>query len=284
MPASFLNKLPPSDPYSPLWGEFNRQYPARLRSVGAAAQSDVDGGTRTKVDLTSAEAKAAMAAAVEEATSGLKSNRDAVLSEKKVLADALRKFDGLDADRMREVMANIGKSEETKLIADGKLEEVWDLRSAAMQSHFDAELAARDTKITELAANEGALKTRLADLNIGTVIRDAATKQKLLPTAVGDALIQGRSLFSMQDDGSLAIVDKHGFVQPGPDGKTALQPDEWLQSIKETKPHWWAQSNGGGVTGGAGHSTNGATLDRNRFDSLSQSERSKFIDGGGSIA
>jgi hypothetical protein len=238
---------------------------------------------KQKFDATSKEAKEAISTAVEEAISGLKSNRDDVLKEKKILADSLKKFDGLDADKIREMMNNINKSEETKLIADGKLEEVWSLRSSAMQKHFDTELATRDAKITDLTSNEVILKTSLADLSIDTIIRDAAAKQKLIPTAVDDALLQGRSLFSMQKDGSLAIVDKNGFTIPGSDGKTPLQPNEWLQNLKETKPHWWVQSSGIGVNGGAGNQKNGANLSRDRFDNMSQIERSKFVDGGGLI-
>jgi hypothetical protein len=246
-----------------------------------SAEQNVD--KTPKFDASSTEAKAAIAAAIEEAVAGLKAHRDTVLEEKKALVIALKKFDGLDAAKVRSMMANINKSEETKLIADGKLEEAWALRSTAIQEHFDTELATRDMRITALTANEGTLKTRLADLSISTVLRDVATKQKLLPTAVDDALLQGSSLFSMQEDGSLAIIDKNGFTLPGPDGKTPLQPSEWLQSLKETKPHWWAQSNGAGATGGAGSSENNITLSRDRFDNMSQGERSKFIDSGGTL-
>lgn len=242
------------------------------------------------IDLTTKEVTDAIDAAVKkatdsakEATAGLEASRDKLLSEKKNLRDELKKFEGLDADKMREMMTNINRSAETKLIADGKLEEVWELRSKAMQGHFDTELSTRDTKITSLTENNNALNLRLTDLSIGTVLRDAATKNKLLPTAVDDALLQGRALFSMQKNGSLAIVDNNGFVQPGPDGKTPLQPEEWLQGLKETKPHWWAQSSGAGATGGAGSPGSGATINRNRFDTMSQIERSKFIDGGGKI-
>lgn len=222
--------------------------------------------------------------AVEKAVAGLKANRDEILKEKKVLSDNLKRFDGLDPEKMRDIMANIGKSEETKLITEGKLEEVWDLRSSAMQKHFDSEINSRDTKISTLSENENVLKKRLAELSLNTVLRKEASDQKLIPEAVDDAVFLGRSKFSMLKDGTLGIIDENGFTLPGADGKTALQPKEWLQGLKTTKPHWWAQSSGAGVTGGAGNKTNGIHLSRDRFDGLSQGDRSKFIDGGGVIS
>ncbi len=236
-----------------------------------------------KFDITSDGAKAAISEAVDKAVAGLKSNRDEVLREKKQLSESLRAFEGLDAVKVREMMANINKSEETRLIADGKLEDVWALRSTAMQKHYDTEIVSKNTKITDLTKSEIALQSQLADLKIDTVLRSAASKLKLLPAAVDDAIFLGRSMFKMQKDGSLNIVDKNGFVQPGTDGKTPIQPEEWLQGLKDVKPHWWAQSGGVGATGGAGGSENNNNLSRDRFDQLSQGGRSKFISGGGTI-
>lgn len=237
----------------------------------------------TKIDLNTVDAKAAIESAVSEATIGLRKNRDDLLHEKKMLSESLKKFEGIDIDKVRDMMTNIGKSEETKLIADGKLEDVWALRSTAMQSNFDKELNVRDSKITELKDNATNLKSRLEDLRLDTVIRDAAIKNKILPTAFSDAILLGRSLFSMRDDGTLAIVDDNGFVQPGLDGKSPIQPEEWLKSLNDKKPHWWAQSNGIGATGGAGSSGNNKTLGRDQFDNMSQRDRSTFISGGGKI-
>lgn len=248
---------------------------------GDKKMSENIGGVENKSD---SETTDTVANAVEKAVAGLKANRDEILKEKKVLSDSLKKFDGIDPDKMRDIMANIGKSEETKLITEGKLEEVWDLRSSAMQKHFDSQLTDRDTKISALSENENVLKKRLAELSLNTVLRKEASDQKLIPEAIDDAVFLGRSLFTMLKDGSLAIVDNNGFTLPGADGKTALQPKEWLQGLKTTKPHWWAQSSGAGVTGGSGNKTNGISLSRNRFDDLSQGDRSKFINSGGVIS
>lgn len=242
-----------------------------------------DVNNSNNIDLSSKDVKVAILKAVEEATIGLRKNRDDILDEKKILSESLKKFEGIDPDKMREVMININKSEETKLIASGKLEEVWSLRSKAMRNNYDNELKNRDTKINDLTDNASSLKKRLEELSIDTVIRDASLKHKIRHTAVSDAILQGRSLFSMSNDGNLVIVDKNGFVRPGSDGKTPMQPEEWLQGLKESKPHWWNQSNGAGATGGAGGSGDNKSLTRDQFDKMSQGDKNTFVSDGGYI-
>lgn len=242
--------------------------------------------TPTKIDFTPPQVQNAnaIAAAVDIKTKDLKASRDAALQENKVLADALKKFDGLDADKVLEIMGNLEQSEEARLIANGKIDEVLKVRQSAMKKQHDSELKTHKDEIDKLTKSKIKLDLRLAGLEITSAIRDAATKQKLLPSAIDDAVFQGSRLFSMQEGGSLVMLDDKGIARLGSDGEKPLQPKEWLNDLKQAKPHWWPQSSGSGATGGAGNRNSGETVSRSSYENMSHRERSDFFANGGHIS
>jgi len=85
-------------------------------------------------------------------------------------------------------------------------------------------------------------------------VREAAVKIGLHPSAIDDALLHARNIFSIDDDGHAVQLDDD-TEEPvlGKDGKTPFSPLEWLEGMREKKPHWWpAGSSGGGAGGGRG--------------------------------
>jgi hypothetical protein len=77
-----------------------------------------------------------------------------------------------------------------------------------------------------------------------------ASASVLHPSAVEDAILNAKSVFSLGDDGELVAKDKDGNLIYGKDGKTPLSPKEWLESLKEDKPHWFPAQGGSGTKGG----------------------------------
>lgn len=222
-----------------------------------------------KIDLSNPEVKALVDSAVETATEGLKRNRDELLAEKretKEKLDALSKtWEGLDPEMVRAVMHRMANDEETKLIGEGKVDEVIERRTAHLRKDFEKRLGAATDKVAEL---EEALVGRTAKINeliVGRSVRDAAVKAGVQPSSLEDIELRASRLFKVNEEFEIEALDKDGAAIIGKDGKGTLQPAEWLEDMRETAPHWWPPSNGGGAGGarkpGQGDGPNDKELD-----------------------
>jgi len=200
--------------------------------------------------------------------------KDAKAAAKQAIADALKAYEGIDPVKTKALLAKFDNEEEATLIAAGKLDEVITRRmskhTAAQQKLID-EATAREKAAQETA---NTFKGRVLDNHI----RAAAAKAGLHPFAVEDALLRARSLFSLDAKGEAVQLGTDGVPVLGKDGKTAFTPTEWLESMKETAPHWFPVSgSGGGAGGSGGASGNGKTITRAAFDALSPTERAKVV-------
>ena len=99
---------------------------------------------------------------------------------------------------------------------------------------------------------------QLARLAIDDAVRDAASRVGLVPAAVDDALGRGRRVFTLDEAGTPVARDAEGAVIPGADGERPMTPAEWLESMKESAPHWWPPSSGAGAPGAGARGTEGA--------------------------
>jgi hypothetical protein len=115
-----------------------------------------------------------------------------------------------------------------------------------------ANLERRIEKLTgEKAAVEqevGNLKTSIVLGGIERTVKDAATNDKVLPSALDDIAYRASRVFEQTEDGRVITKDVPGVV-PG------LSPKEWLADLKEKAPHFWPPSVGGGSGGGGGSPT-----------------------------
>lgn len=97
-----------------------------------------------------------------------------------------------------------------------------------------------EEKLIEVEKMKQALKDKDEQIDrivIDGALRVAALKAGLRQIAVEDAVIRGRSMF---------VRDEYGNpVAMGKDGKSALGPSEWLESMEDKAAHWWPPSTGG---------------------------------------
>lgn len=204
-------------------------------------------------------------AAVKEATSGLASNRDEILGEKKGLQakldDVTKLWDGLDPTVVRTFMTRLENDEEARLIADGKMDEVITMRTERLQADHATQMTALEEKLaTAVGALSGA-QVRVKSLTVDGQLRQAATELNLVASAIPDALARAMGVFSVQDDGSL-LAEQDGKTIYGKDGKTPITPAEWLSDMKEKAPHWFPAPSGGGASGGTGREAGAFTISR----------------------
>jgi len=197
---------------------------------------------------------AATSKAVEEATKGLKSKNNELLGSLKEAKETLSKFDGIDADEVRALMKRFANDEESKLIKDGKLDEVIAKRTERLRA--DLEKKAGDA----LALAEAATKRAQAFQGrvLDDSIRAAAAKAGLHQHAIDDALFRARSMFALDEAGQAVQLGDDGKPVLGKDGKSPFTPLEWLEGMKDKAPHWFpAAASGGGASGGGGGAGNG---------------------------
>jgi hypothetical protein len=193
-----------------------------------------------------------------EDTKGLKS---ALESERKTAREAEtarkaleKQFEGIDPTKFKEIMSRFDNDEELKLISAGKISEVVEKRMERQRADLERQVEA------EKANTEAANKR--ADAHIQRVLDNEirAVSGELHKFAVDDALLLGRQIFKLDDQGNAVQFGSDGRPVMGKDGKTPFSPAEWLEDMKKTKPHWFPASGSGGGAGGQGAQYGGRDL------------------------
>lgn len=184
--------------------------------------------------------------------SGLKSKNTELIGSNKAIKAELDKlkgqFDGLDIEAVKGLLVKAGQDEETKLIAEGKLDEVISRRTERLRSDLDKQVKAAN----ERAEKAEAFAAKYSDKVLADSIRAAAIKAGALPEAAEDIILRARGTFKLSEDGEPIATDRDGEVIYGKDGKTPLSPLEWAESLRETASHLWPRAQGAGQTGDNG--------------------------------
>lgn len=186
--------------------------------------------------------------------SALQKERAAVAAAKaeadRKLAEALAPFEGIDPKQVKELMAQFASAEEREAIKNGHIDEVIKTRMQKEREALSAEVAASQEE------RDGALEVASTFMErvLDNAVFSAAVKAGLQSSAIDDALLRARSIFSLDDDGNAVQFEEDGeTVVLGKDGKTPYSPGEWLEEMREKAPHWFPAGNaGGGAPGSKG--------------------------------
>lgn len=221
------------------------------------------------LDMTNPAVKELVDAAVAEATKGLATNKEQILAEKKELQQKLegltKQWDGLDPEVVKNLVNRMNNDEETKLIAEGKIDEVVERRVAALRKDLETQLAAAQEKLDEMSGTNEGLSSKVKNLVIDGMVRQAGSELNLLPSAVEDAIYRAKGQFELDEHDHPIARDDKGALLIGKDGKSPLSPKEWLENMKEKAPHWFPTPSGAGAGGGPGNAGGGQfTLTRSQ--------------------
>lgn len=96
-----------------------------------------------------------------------------------------------------------------------------------------------------LTTKNTAHETKDLNRTISDAVREAATKAKVIPSAMEDVLILSERVFEVDDTGKILTKNNVG-VLPG------LDPETWLGDMQAKRAHWWPASEGGGAKGSGG--------------------------------
>lgn len=163
------------------------------------------------------------------------------------LQQALDKLKDVDPVKYAELIQLDVQVKEGKLIKEGKLEEVVNLRVGAMKKDYETKEVGLTTRATKA-------ESQLAKLMIDDGIKSVALKAGIQPTAVEDVVLRARGVYHVVD-GAPVPKAADGNVIYAKDGKTPMPMDDWITGLKESAPHLFLGSQGSGA-GGGGRSGN----------------------------
>lgn len=215
--------------------------------VRDAADDGTGGGASGGDDV-----QAKIDAAVNEAVNGLKNKNTELLGKLKQTTESLKVWDGFDPENVKSILDKFTENDEAELIKAGKIEDVIKKRTEKRDAEWQKKLDTADLTVQE--ANGKVAK--FMDGMLSDKVRAAVTG-KVHDGAVDDALLQAKLIFNLDDDGQAVQLDGENIVL-GKDGKTPFSIGEWIESMREVKPHWFPANQSGT---GARQSSNGKMID-----------------------
>lgn len=179
---------------------------------------------------------------------GLKNKNSELINAQKGLKTQLDTFEGIDPVAVRAILTKFSSEEEAELIAKGKIDEVLTKRTERLSADWQKKVDTEITKGQKLtAANQ-----RLAARALSEAISKAAIKAGALPEAIEDITLRAKGAGWLIDDEGNPVAKAGDDIVIGKDGKTALTPTEWAESLRETAPHLWPRAQGSGAPGSNG--------------------------------
>ena len=164
------------------------------------------------------------------------------LALKKQLDDLATKYEGIDPDAVKTLLAEKAKLEDQKLLKEGEVEKLVEKRTRSLKSDLEKQVAG-------LATERDGLMSRLVEVEINQGVTLAATKRGLRPTAIPDAVARARKVFQLVKGVPTAFEPDGKSVRYGRDGVTPLTLDEWAEGLVTEAPHLFESSAGGGAVG-----------------------------------
>lgn len=204
------------------------------------------------LESTKAEIQKTIETEVNKATENLKKSQQKILDEKKKLQDKYK--DITDPEEALRALQLITGNEEVRLLAEGKFDEVVQRRVSNITAQHEEAIQELSTKFENSEMTRTKYQSMYNDLVIDNSLRQAAVKAGILPAALEDVLNKGRQLFSVgEDEKTVESRDANGKLRKTDDEKI-LTPENWIEGLKRTSPHYWPLSRsaefGPGATGG----------------------------------
>lgn len=194
--------------------------------------------------------------------------------ELQTLKDKLAQFDGIDLKKYQELVQSFENDTERKLIKEGKIDEVFQMRLAKLQQSYEEKLKAKDTQIAQLTKERDSATqdrdTHIVTSELSRAITDP--ESGFHPNA--DRIIQDQVLKNFKyRDGKVVRVNAEGAIVFGEKGEPATI-GEFLTEIAKDHPYLVKSSSGGGASNNGGPKNSGAkTIRRSEFDAIQDHAR-----------
>ena len=161
-----------------------------------------------------------------------------------------QRFDGIDPEEVRTLLADRAKLEQEKQLKAGEVEKVIESRIKGIKADLEKQVGT-------LSAERDSLNARLTAIQIDQGVLTVATKRGLRPTAIADITARARSVFKLVNGAPAAFEADGKSVRYGRDGLTPMTLEEWVDTQVSEAPHLFESNAGGGAagngSGGAGN-------------------------------
>lgn len=202
-----------------------------------------------QIDLNNPEVQAAIQKAADEQVQGLKAKNNELIQANKDLKAELggikSQLEGVDLNAVKDLLSKAGQDEETKLIAEGKIDEVIQKRTEKMRQDHEKQMAA----VTEKAVKAEAYANQFKQSVVKGQIAQAFSGIGGLAEATDDVTALALSQFAINEHGNAVMIGADGEPIIGKDGTNPLSPKEWVENLKENKPYFFPRPNGTNAPG-----------------------------------
>ena len=169
--------------------------------------------------------------------------RQSNIGANQIIADLKKRFDGIDPDEFRRLVAENQSLRTATLSEDAKREMESQLKTA--KTGFDKQLAA-------VTGERDTLNSRLSAIQIDDAVVTEATQRGLRPTALADIKARARATFKLVE-GQPRIFEADGTTcRMGKDGTSPMTLAEWVEALVSSAPHLFEANAGGGAVGSGG--------------------------------
>lgn len=220
----------------------------------AEVKAKVEEEHKLEIDNITVTLKAEHKTAMEAEVSGLKTKNEELLGEKKTLSETLKTFDGIDVDVAKTAIEFHEKNKDAKFLEDGSVDELIEKKTSDLRTAHDTEKNELTTNLTDQTARADKYQTLFESKVIDDGLRAEAVKQGVLPAALEDIILRGRTVFSLGEKQEIEARDSEGKLAQTED-KKILSPKNWIEGLKKTSPHYWPNSVSADADGGSGSSS-----------------------------
>ncbi len=208
-----------------------------------------------------------------------------LVDQVKALQKQLEDFKGIDPIKYKELQDKMSTLEEKKLLQDGKIDDVFNMRTARMKQEFEEQLKAKDTALKALEDEKKKAFTQRDQYIIDAELRRSVDNPEFgFQSGVADLLKpQVLSEFTYRDN-KVVRVKPDGSVVYGKGGDPASLT-EFLQDIVKERPYLIKPSNGSGARpgGGKGGAAGEKTMKRSDFEAAEPKTKMDFVQAGGKV-
>ena len=180
------------------------------------------------------------------------------------------RYEGIDPDEVRKLVAEKARLEEEQQVKAGESEKVLENRIKGMKADYEKEKAAMASEIQSLSGC-------LTATQIDQAVVGEATKRGLRPTAHADITARARSVFKLVSGAPRAFEPDGQTVRYGRDGVTPMTLAEWVDALVSDAPHLFEANAGGGAAGsGSGGAVNRSGRNPFRKESWNLTEQMRL--------
>jgi len=213
-----------------------------------------------------------------------RSNNVALAEELKALKEQMASYAGIDPKKYKELLGKITNLEEKKLLDEGKIDELFQLRTDAMKHDFTEKLTAKERMLKALEEERDAARKERDQRIIDVELRRATDNPEFgFQPGVAD-LLRREVLDEFQyKEGKVVRVKPDGSIVYGKNSEP-VTIDEFLDTVIKDRPYLVKPSSGGGARPGRTNSNGQKIMRRADWDMIQDpKQKMDFMKAGGRI-